>query len=62
MSGGYAELLMYVAPAQVREANEQWLIRILELLQATRRDAGGIELLELFRSPDLLLTQTCGYP
>ena len=35
---------------------------ILELLQATRRDAGGIELLELFRSPDLLLTQTCGYP
>lgn len=62
MSGGYAELLMYVAPAQVREANEQWLTRILELLQATLRDAGGMELLELFRSPDLLLTQTCGYP
>lgn len=62
MSGRYAELLMYVAPAQVREANEHWLIRILELLQVSRRDAEGLELLALFRAPELLLSQTCGYP
>lgn len=62
MSGGYAELLMYVAPQPVRDANEQWLTRILERLQVTRYDAGGLELLALFRSPELVLTQTCGYP
>ena len=62
MPGRYAELLMYVAPAQVREANEQWLTRILELLQVSRRDAQGLELLTLFRAPALLLSQTCGYP
>ena len=62
MSGRYAELAMYVAPPQVKEASEQWLTRILELLQVTRRDACGLGLLELFRAPQLLLTQTCGYP
>ncbi|MCU1729060.1 PhnD/SsuA/transferrin family substrate-binding protein [Pseudomonas sp. 7P_10.2_Bac1] len=62
MSGGYAELLMYVAPQPVRDANEQWLTRILDRLQVTRYDAGGLELLALFRSPELVLTQTCGYP
>ena len=38
MSGRYAELAMYVAPQQVSQANEQWLARILELLQQPRVD------------------------
>ena len=62
MSGRYAELTMYVAPRQVSVASEQWLTRILELLQVNRRDARGLGLLELFRAPELLLAQTCGYP
>lgn len=62
MSEHYAELLMYVAPRQVREANEQWLARILERLGVTRRVAGGLDLMSLWRAPELLLTQTCGYP
>lgn len=62
MSGRYAELSMYVAPQRVREATAQWLTRILELLQCTRRDASSLELLELFKAPELLLAQTCGYP
>ena len=62
MSGSYAELAMYVAPEQVRAASEQWLTRILELLQQTRGDASGLGSLELSRSPELLLSQTCGYP
>lgn len=53
---------MYVAPERVREATAQWLARILELLQATRRDASSLQLLELFKAPELLLAQTCGYP
>lgn len=62
MSSRYAELSMYVAPERVREATAQWLARILELLQATRRDASSLQLLELFKAPELLLAQTCGYP
>ncbi len=62
MSEHYAELLMYVAPQQVLEANEQWLARILERLDVTRRTADGLDLLSLWRAPELLLTQTCGYP
>lgn len=62
MPGRYAELAMYVAPQPVQVASEQWLTRIVALLDAPRRDGRGLELLELFRSPDLLLTQTCGYP
>lgn len=62
MSGRIAELSMYVAPEQVRDASEQWLARIFELLQVTRRDAASLEGLELFRAPELLLAQTCGYP
>ena len=42
MSGRNAELAMYVAPEQVRAASEQWLTRILELLQQTRGDASGL--------------------
>src|SRR5207253_7112883 len=58
----YAELPMYVAPEQVRQANEQWLTRILERLGVARRSAEGLELMQLWLAPQLLLTQTCGYP
>ncbi|MBV6824968.1 phosphate/phosphite/phosphonate ABC transporter substrate-binding protein [Pseudomonas sp. PD9R] len=57
-----AELLMYVAPEPIRQANERWLTRILERLGATRRSAEGLSLMDLWLSPQLLLTQTCGYP
>lgn len=62
MSQGFAELLMYVAPQRVREAQEQWLTRVLEILSATRLDAQALDLKELWLSPQLLMTQTCGYP
>lgn len=62
MSHDIAELLMYVAPEPVREANERWLTRILERLGITRRDAASLSLMDLWLSPHLLLTQTCGYP
>jgi ABC-type phosphate/phosphonate transport system substrate-binding protein len=62
MSDHYAELLMYVAPQQVQQANEQWLARILERLAASRRSAGQLDLRSVWRAPELLLSQTCGYP
>ncbi|VVQ03916.1 hypothetical protein PS918_04449 [Pseudomonas fluorescens] len=62
MTQHLAELLMYVAPEPIRQANERWLARILERLGATRRDARGVSLMDLWLSPHLLLTQTCGYP
>lgn len=62
MTQNIAELLMYVAPEPIRQANERWLTRILERLGTQRRDAEGLSLLALWRSPNLLLTQTCGYP
>lgn len=62
MTRQLAELLMYVAPEPVRQANERWLSRILERLGATRRSAEGLSLMDLWLSPHLLLTQTCGYP
>ncbi|MVV50693.1 phosphate ABC transporter substrate-binding protein [Pseudomonas sp. PB120] len=62
MAQHLAELLMYVAPEPIRQANERWLTRILEQLGATRRDAEGLSLMDLWLSEDLLLTQTCGYP
>ncbi|MCB2253748.1 PhnD/SsuA/transferrin family substrate-binding protein [Pseudomonas chlororaphis] len=62
MTAGYAELLMYVAPEPVRQANEQWLAAILQRLGQSRLDASGLDLMQLWLAPDLLLTQTCGYP
>jgi ABC-type phosphate/phosphonate transport system substrate-binding protein len=62
MTEHIAELLMYVAPEPIRQANERWLTRILERLGATRRSADGLSLMDLWLSPHLLLTQTCGYP
>ncbi|MHC8291115.1 phosphate/phosphite/phosphonate ABC transporter substrate-binding protein [Pseudomonas sp. XS1P51] len=62
MTQRLAELLMYVAPEPIHQANERWLTRIFERLGATRRDADGLSLMDLWLSPHLLLTQTCGYP
>ncbi|MBK5528031.1 PhnD/SsuA/transferrin family substrate-binding protein [Pseudomonas sp. TH06] len=62
MSRYHTELLMYVAPEPIREANERWIARILEQLGHARLSADGLSLPELWLSPDLLLTQTCGYP
>jgi ABC-type phosphate/phosphonate transport system substrate-binding protein len=53
---------MYVAPEPIRQANERWLALILERLGATRHDVEGLSLMDLWLSPHLLLTQTCGYP
>jgi len=62
MAQGFAELLMYVAPERVREAQQKWLSRVLDWLAAERLDAQGLDLKQLWLSPQLLLTQTCGYP
>ncbi|MET0777121.1 MAG: PhnD/SsuA/transferrin family substrate-binding protein [Pseudomonas mandelii] len=62
MTEHIAELLMYVAPEPIRAANERWLSRILKHLGHARLSAEGLSLPELWLSPDLLLTQTCGYP
>jgi ABC-type phosphate/phosphonate transport system substrate-binding protein len=62
MTHHLAELLMYVAPEPIRQANETWLTRIIEGLGATRQSAEGLSLPQLWQSPNLLLTQTCGYP
>ncbi len=62
MTHRYAELLMYVAPHEVQEANERWIERIVEKLGVRRGSARDLELMQLWLSPQLLFTQTCGYP
>ena len=62
MSQGFAELLMYVAPPRVCEASAAWLQQTLQHLGASRLDAGALDLPGLWLSPQLLFTQTCGYP
>lgn len=62
MPQGFAELLMYVAPPRIRQAQEQWLKRTVEILGVERLDAQALDLKALWLSPQLLLTQTCGYP
>ncbi|NWA27172.1 PhnD/SsuA/transferrin family substrate-binding protein [Pseudomonas gingeri] len=62
MTHRYAELLMYVAPHEVQEANERWIERIVETLGVRRGSARDLELMQLWLSPQLLFTQTCGYP
>ena len=62
MTQHIAELLMYTAPEPIHRANERWLARILEHLGETCSDAEGLSLMEMWLSPHLLLTQTCGYP
>lgn len=62
MPKGYAELLMYVAPESVCQAQEQWMTRVLQRLAFERLHAGSLDLDSLWRSPQLLVAQTCGYP
>ncbi len=62
MAGRYAELLMYVAPYEVQQANENWLAQIFQKLEVTRLSAQDLSLMQLWLAPELLLTQTCGYP
>lgn len=62
MTHHHAELLMYVAPEPIRQANERWLAQIIAQLGTTRLRAEGLSLMDLWLSPQLLLTQTCGYP
>lgn len=62
MSDHYAELLMYVAPEAVQQANQQWLTRLFERLNLSRRNADHLDLHSLWLAPELLVTQTCGYP
>lgn len=62
MTAGLAELPMYTAPQRVNDASETWLARTLELLGARRTSWADGDLHRLFRAPDLLFTQTCGYP
>lgn len=62
MTAHYAELLMYNAPARVRESSEAWLARILRLLGSERSGWHSEDLYGLWLQPRLLLAQTCGYP
>lgn len=62
MTQGLAALLMYTAPDRVREANEVWLTRTLQRLGANRSPLADSDLMRLWSSPSLLLSQTCGYP
>lgn len=66
MQTGYAELLMYVAPQRIQQAQREWLQQITRILGVERLDAqdAGLasDLMALWLSPQLLLTQTCGYP
>jgi ABC-type phosphate/phosphonate transport system substrate-binding protein len=66
MQTGFAELLMYVAPQRIEQAQQQWLQQITRILGVERLDAqaAGLasDLMALWLSPQLLLTQTCGYP
>lgn len=62
MTQHHVELLMYTAPEPIRAASERWISRILKHLGHSRLNAARLSLPELWLSPDLLLTQTCGYP
>ncbi|MFJ2486910.1 phosphate/phosphite/phosphonate ABC transporter substrate-binding protein [Pseudomonas sp. NPDC087639] len=62
MTQHHIELLMYTAPEPIRAANDRWIKRILDHLGHSRLSAESLSLPELWLSPDLLLTQTCGYP
>ena len=62
MTDHYLELAMYTAPDNVQQANEAWLQRIHQLLGGGRQRWDGRDLRQLWRAPQLLLTQTCGYP
>lgn len=62
MTQGFVDLSMYVAPERINQASAAWLQRILLLLDARGEAVGTQPLLQVWRSPQLLLSQTCGYP
>ena len=62
MSDHYAELLMYVAPEPIQHANQEWITRILEHLNLGQLNADHLDLHGLWLAPELLVSQTCGYP
>lgn len=57
-----AELPMYTAPEVIRNASEEWIRHSLALLGVQRGRWPGDDLHALFLAPELLFTQTCGYP
>lgn len=62
MMQGFAELAMYTAPRRVAEASAAWMTRTCQLLGIERRVDPDLQLAQLWLSPHLVLTQTCGYP
>ena len=57
-----SDLSMYVAPGRVRQAQENWLERTLELIGERRWQEPPVDFPSRWLSPELLLSQTCGYP
>ncbi|WP_338473477.1 PhnD/SsuA/transferrin family substrate-binding protein [Pseudomonas sp. MS646] len=57
-----SDLSMYLAPARVVQAQEAWLQRVLELLGERREQKRIVDPASQWLAPDLLLSQTCGYP
>lgn len=57
-----SDLSMYLAPARVLQAQQAWLQRILEIMGERRGQKQIVDLAAHWLSPDLLLSQTCGYP
>ncbi|AMZ69778.1 MULTISPECIES: phosphate/phosphite/phosphonate ABC transporter substrate-binding protein [Pseudomonas] len=57
-----SDLSMYLAPARVLQAQDAWLQRILEILGERREQKQIVDPVSHWLSPDLLLSQTCGYP
>ena len=57
-----SDLSMYLAPARVSQAQDAWLERILAILGERREQKPVVDLASHWLSPDLLLSQTCGYP
>ncbi|UQI29264.1 PhnD/SsuA/transferrin family substrate-binding protein [Pseudomonas bijieensis] len=57
-----SDLSMYLAPARVLQAQEAWLRRVLAILGEHREQEQIVEPAAHWLSPDLLLSQTCGYP
>jgi ABC-type phosphate/phosphonate transport system substrate-binding protein len=62
MIQGFAELAMYTAPPRIAEASAAWMSRTCQLLGIERLVEPDLELSQLWLSPQLKLTQTCGYP
>lgn len=57
-----SDLSMYLAPARVLQAQEAWLQRVLAILGEHREQEQMVDPMSHWLSPDLLLSQTCGYP